>query len=66
MKPQIIKAKLVGRGIRQTQIAEKLHVSRAAVSMTIHGEMRSAKIEAAVSDAIGLPHERVFPKGHKK
>lgn len=68
MKPQTIKSKLVRLGIRQADIARSFDppISRSAVSMTIRGVMNSAKIQTAVADAIDLPRERVFPKGHKK
>lgn len=66
MTPQTIKSKLVKRGIRQADIARKIAVSRQCVNKTIVGKMRSDKIETAISKALNLPIERVFPKGRKK
>lgn len=66
MKPQTIKSKLVSRGIKQTDIARDILVSRQAVGRVISGKIRSERIQKAVSVALGLPMHRVFPKSGDK
>lgn len=61
MRPRTIKAKLVQKGIKQADIARQLHVSRQSVNKTISGIIKSDKIESAISKAIGLPKQTVFP-----
>lgn len=60
MKPERIKAKLILAGKTQRQIARELNVTESAVSLTISGRSRSARIEQAVAQAIGKPREEVF------
>lgn len=55
------KAEIARRNVRQADIARRLDVSDTAVSDVVSGRSRSARIEQAVADAIGMPVEEVFP-----
>lgn len=47
-------------GYTQTMIAERLNVSKNAVSLVIRGGIRSRRIEQAIADACGVPRRRLF------
>lgn len=61
MHPRLIKSKLVQAGITQADIARDVLVTRQAVCQTIKGTIRSERIERAISRAIAVPRDRVFP-----
>lgn len=54
---------LLGHG-RIKEIAESLGVNASLVSRVVNGKGRSARVERAIADAIGLPIEKVFPEYH--
>jgi len=60
MPPLSRKAKLVLAGVKQSELADQLNVSPAAISMVMNDKIRSQRIEEAISAALGEPHERVF------
>lgn len=60
MKPLDRKVELVRREINLAQIGRQLGVTRHHVAMVVGGRRRSPSVEAAVSEAIGLPMEEVF------
>ncbi len=55
------KVEMLRRGISAADIARAVSKSRAAVTMVIHDQMRSAEIEAAIAEALGEPVEQLFP-----
>lgn len=50
----MVKAELAARGLSLSKIAAELEVGRAAVSLVLRGERRSARIEQRLASAIGL------------
>lgn len=55
------KAKLIEAGVKQKDLAQKLHVSEAAISQVVSGKIKSRRIEAAIGQAIGRKHTRQAP-----
>jgi len=55
------KAEMVRKGVRQSAIARRLNVSSTSVSDVVSGRSRSARIEQAIAEALGLPREELFP-----
>jgi predicted transcriptional regulator len=55
LRPQLIKAKLVERGISQRSIARELGVTPAAIYQVISGKSRSTRIEKAIAKAAQVP-----------
>jgi predicted transcriptional regulator len=53
-----IHARLRNRGYTLTRIARELGVDRSAVSHNLLGDMKSARIEAAIAKAAGLTVEK--------
>ena len=49
------------RDVSQDDIAARTRYSKALVSMVIRGTVRNRKISRAISRAIGLPVDQVFP-----
>lgn len=62
MKPHIIQCLLKERGLDQSDVAKILNVSGASVSGVILGKAASEKIERAISKALQLPVQSVFPR----
>lgn len=60
MTAREIKAALVLRGVRQSDIARKLKLSPAYISDVIARNRRSDRVERAVAQAIGEPVNMVF------
>ena len=61
MKPNEIRAALLMKGIRLVDIANKLKVSRSAVSSIISGKYKSARIQEEIAGAIGKSVEEIWP-----
>lgn len=61
LSPEDRKAELARRRVKQSAIAAALHVTATSVSNVVRGTKRSARIEAAIADAIGRSREDVFP-----
>lgn len=55
---------LLGHG-RLKAIAELMGVDPSLVSRVVNGKARSARVEQAIADHIGLPVENVFPEHHR-
>lgn len=62
MRPNKIKAILVEKGVTVTSIAKRLGVSQPTVTLTIQGKTTSARIRAAIAEAIGQPVEKLWPE----
>jgi transcriptional regulator with XRE-family HTH domain len=60
-----VKSLMVLHDIKGVEIARKLNRSPKTVSIVLTGRGRSKYIEQAVADALGMPHEKLFPP-HKK
>ena len=61
MKPNEIRSALLIRDVRPVEIANKLEVSRAAVSSVISGKLKSARIQGEIARAIGKKVEEIWP-----
>ena len=61
MKPNEIKGHMMLKNIRPGEVARKLGVSDAAVSMVISGACVSARISAEIARAIGKPVSEIWP-----
>ncbi|MGL4575710.1 MAG: helix-turn-helix domain-containing protein [Burkholderiaceae bacterium] len=57
-------AALKKRGVTQSSIAKDLGVAQATVGQVIRSDSRSARIEARVAEAIGLPASEIWPEWH--
>lgn len=69
MTPQEIKFCIASRGISQKELARKLGVTSAAISLIISGKRRSNWIASHIAATIGLPMEAIwesYPKARKK
>lgn len=61
MHPADIKAALQKRDSSQTKIAAACNVSRSHVSYVIQGRSKSRRIADAISQATGIPVDRLWP-----
>lgn len=61
MHPADIKAALQKRGTNQAKIAETMKVSRSTVSYVIQGRGKSRRVADAISQATGIPVDRLWP-----
>ncbi len=61
-RKRAINAKLIRRGISQTEIAKRLKIDRSAVSNVIAGRRNTAYIRYAIADTLGLRYELVWPR----
>jgi predicted transcriptional regulator len=61
MKPNEIRAALLIKDVRPAGIANKLGVSRAAVSVVISGKQKSARIQKEIAGIIGKKIEEIWP-----
>lgn len=62
MKLLKIKAMLVERGIKITDIAKKAGVSRITVSVVITGKGKSRHIQQTIADVLGKPYKKLWGK----
>lgn len=62
MTPRKIKSLLIAKGIKQSDIASHLGVSRASVSGTISGYWTSRRVSEEIASRLNLPVEKIFPK----
>lgn len=63
MQPPFIQAELTVRGWPPTRIAQRLRVTRSAVSRVIHGQCRSRRIANEIARVVGQPADQIWP-GH--
>lgn len=61
MHPADINAALIKAGSNQARIAESLGVSNNAVSIVIHGRMKSLRIAMAISKITSLSIHTLWP-----
>lgn len=54
---------LVVAGVSQAELAEKLGVSRPAISQVLHDKDISYNVATTVAEATGLPLKRLWPDG---
>ena len=52
---------LIRKGIKQAEIADRLNVSGATVSMVLSGRRISATVQAEIARLIGREVKKVFP-----
>ena len=61
MEPIEIKIKMLRLGLKQTQIAKKVGVTRRAIGMTIDGHSASHRLRVAIAEAIGIDIKEIWP-----
>jgi len=61
VNPRAIKAELVRRGIRQTDIGRRLGVTHSAVNQAITGLTRSRRIREEIARLLALPVSDLWP-----
>jgi lambda repressor-like predicted transcriptional regulator len=61
MDPKEITRQLKGKGYSVAAIAASLGVASPTVSQTIHGRTVSARIRAAIAEALGRSVEEIWP-----
>ncbi len=61
-----IKALLVARGIKISDIAKELNVSVPTVSLVISGRDNSRRIKAAVAEKLGFSPEELWPEKQRQ
>ena len=61
-----IKALLVARGIKISDIARELNVSVPTVSLVISGRDNSRRIKAAVAEKLGFSPEELWPEKQRQ
>ncbi|KAA0257187.1 helix-turn-helix transcriptional regulator [Deferribacter autotrophicus] len=59
-KKNYIKALLVAKGIKLTDIAKELNVALPTVSQVISGKKTSFRIQKAISEALSVPYEDLW------
>lgn len=57
-----IKALLVARGIKISDIAKELNVAVPTVSLVISGRDKSKRIKAAIAEKLGFSPEELWPE----
>ena len=62
MKPNEIRGHLLLKNVKSGDIAKKIGVSDAAVSMVIGGTAVSARISAEIARVIGKPVSEIWPE----
>ena len=62
MRPKQILARMILKGITQSEIARALSVHRGTVHGVIHGRYTSRRIAEEVARRLELPLEKVFDK----
>ena len=65
MSPNEIRAALILRGIRQTDIARSLGLTRYTVCNVIGGYRTSRRVKQKIADTLELPVHKVFPERAK-
>lgn len=69
MLPNEIKAELLRRGIKLTEVAYMAGVSKEAVSQVIHGTNKykgKKRVRPLIAEIIGVPTQKIWPDGLNK
>lgn len=66
MKPREIKAELINKGIKLTDIADKSDSSLSEVSRCISGNGLYLHIRDVIAKVLGKPVNKIFTKDHPK
>lgn len=53
---------LIGRGIKQKDIAKTLGVTRSCISIVINGHQQSRRVKQAVANALGAKVTDLWPE----
>ncbi len=62
MHPAFIQAEMKKSGTTQVTIARSVGVSAMTVSQVIHGTTTSRRVAQAISEAIGIPMDTLWPE----
>jgi len=55
-----IKALLIKKGIKQSDIATELEVTPGCISGVVNGHYRSKRVEQAIADKLKMPYQKVW------
>ena len=66
MLPQEIKQKLKERNVTMIGIGRTLGISHTAVCLVVQGRSKSARVAAAISEAIDIPVHEIWPENPTK
>jgi transcriptional regulator with XRE-family HTH domain len=62
-----IRAMMILRDVKQVDICRQLRVNSSTVSLIVSGKKKSARIRAAIAEALGFKVEELWPSnGHKR
>lgn len=61
MHPEEIKAAMRIAGVTPAMLADELQVAQSSVSQTIHGQIRSARIQARIAQIVRRPVKAIWP-----
>lgn len=62
MHREEIKAAMRMKGVTPAMLADSIGVSSSAMCQTINGAIKSPRIQAAISEVLGLPPEKIWPR----
>lgn len=65
MHPEEIKAAMRMKGTTPAMLSDELGVSKATMSLVIHGRSESARIKASISKLLGKSTSTIWPNGGK-
>ena len=66
MQGNLIRSKLLAKGISLTNIATQLGVAVSSVSQVVHNKAISHRIRQAIADAIGVSVSELWPDAQRK
>lgn len=61
-----VKAELVRKDIKQIEIARKLQVSGAMISLVVSGKKKSERIRKVIASALDMRVEELWPESGKR
>lgn len=60
-----IKSLMVLKGLKQRSISRALKIKPASVSLVVSGQRKSARIQKAIADALGMGVEELWEENNK-
>jgi len=66
LTPNYIRAELIKRGIKSTDLATDQKVTPQFISNVIHGHKANLRIRQAIAEAIGRPVHEIWPDKNNK
>ena len=62
LNPQKVKIRLIEKGLRVSDLANKLELKQPLISRYVNGKGRNPKIQEAIAAILGLSLERILQK----